>query len=177
MKTAIKSGTPSARCPHKYRLVLFIVNRIHMLDKLEDFCGITPFIIIPGKQFYKFIIDHHACRCIKVACMIRTDEICGNHLILGVGKNTLHSSFCSFLYCCADGGIIGCSAKTNGHIHQGNIGSNLEYRFMQDLMAGNLQRRLFTLKIDQYNCRNLKSETSPFPFWYGQYCGCLSPTI
>ena len=43
-------------------------------------------------------------------------------------------------------------------LNQGNIGSNLEYRFMQDLMAGNLQRRLFSLKIDQYNCRNLKSE-------------------
>lgn len=43
-------------------------------------------------------------------------------------------------------------------LNQGNIGSNMEYRFMQDLLAGNLQRRLFSLKIDQYNCRNLKSE-------------------
>ncbi len=41
---------------------------------------------------------------------------------------------------------------------QGNIGSNLEYRFFMDLLAGNLERHLFTLLIDQYNCPNLKSE-------------------
>ena len=57
----------------------------------------------------------------------------------------------------ADGSSTGWSVQLMS-LNQGNIGSNLEYRFMQDLMAGNLQRRLFTLKIDQYNCRNLKSE-------------------
>lgn len=41
---------------------------------------------------------------------------------------------------------------------QGNISSNMEYRFMQDLLAGNLAGRLFSLLIDQYNCANLKSE-------------------
>lgn len=41
---------------------------------------------------------------------------------------------------------------------QGNIGSNLEYRFFMDLLAGNLNDVLFTLLIDQYNCPNLKSE-------------------
>lgn len=41
---------------------------------------------------------------------------------------------------------------------QGNIGSNLEYRFFMDLLSGNLARSLFTLLIDQYNCPNLKSE-------------------
>lgn len=41
---------------------------------------------------------------------------------------------------------------------QGNIGSNLEYRFFMDLLAGNLERQLFVLLIDQYNCPNLKSE-------------------
>lgn len=41
---------------------------------------------------------------------------------------------------------------------QGNIGSNLEYRFFMDLLSGNLERNLFTLEIDQYNCSNLKSE-------------------
>ena len=41
---------------------------------------------------------------------------------------------------------------------QGNIGSNLEYRFFMDLLSGNLERTLFTLLIDQYNCPNLKSE-------------------
>ena len=41
---------------------------------------------------------------------------------------------------------------------QGNIGSNLEYRFFMDLLSGNLERNLFTLLIDQYNCPNLKSE-------------------
>lgn len=43
-------------------------------------------------------------------------------------------------------------------IGQGNIGSNLEYRFMTDLLSGNLAGKLFTLLIDQYNCPNLKSE-------------------
>ena len=43
-------------------------------------------------------------------------------------------------------------------IGQGNIGSNLEYRFMSDLLSGNLAGKLFTLLIDQYNCPNLKSE-------------------
>lgn len=41
---------------------------------------------------------------------------------------------------------------------QGNIPSNLEYRFFMDLLSGNLSRTLFTLLIDQYNCPNLKSE-------------------
>ncbi|KAA6348991.1 hypothetical protein EZS27_003591 [termite gut metagenome] len=41
---------------------------------------------------------------------------------------------------------------------QGNISSNLEYRFFTDLLAGNLTRMLFTLEIDQYNCSSLKSE-------------------
>lgn len=41
---------------------------------------------------------------------------------------------------------------------QGNIGSNLEYRFFMDLLSGNLERTLFTLLIDQHNCPNLKSE-------------------
>lgn len=41
---------------------------------------------------------------------------------------------------------------------QGNIGSNLEYRFFMDLLSGNLDRKLFKLLIDQYNCPNLKSE-------------------
>ena len=43
-------------------------------------------------------------------------------------------------------------------IGQGNIGSNLEYRFMMDLLSGNLAAKLFTLLIDQYNCPCLKSE-------------------
>ncbi len=41
---------------------------------------------------------------------------------------------------------------------QGNIGSNLEYRFFQELLPGHLQGRLFGLMIDQHNCPNLKSE-------------------
>lgn len=41
---------------------------------------------------------------------------------------------------------------------QGNIGSNLEYRFMQDLLSGNLAGRLFNVLIDQYNCCCLKAE-------------------
>ena len=43
-------------------------------------------------------------------------------------------------------------------IGQGNIGSNLEYRFFMDLLSGNLERGLFTIQFDQYNCSNLKSE-------------------
>ena len=41
---------------------------------------------------------------------------------------------------------------------QGNISSNLEYRFFMDLLPGNLSRTLYTLLIDQHNCPNLKSE-------------------
>lgn len=41
---------------------------------------------------------------------------------------------------------------------QGNIGSNLEYRFFSDLLAGNLERQLFVLMMDRHNCQNLKSE-------------------
>lgn len=41
---------------------------------------------------------------------------------------------------------------------QGNIGSNLEYRFFMDLLSGNLERSLFRLEIDQHSCPNLKSE-------------------
>lgn len=41
---------------------------------------------------------------------------------------------------------------------QGNISSNLEYRFFMDLLPGNLALRLYTLLIDQHNCPNLKSE-------------------
>ena len=41
---------------------------------------------------------------------------------------------------------------------QGNISSNLEYRFFMDLLPSNLARQLYTLLIDQHNCPNLKSE-------------------
>ena len=41
---------------------------------------------------------------------------------------------------------------------QGNISSNLEYRFFMDLLPGSLALRLYTLLIDQHNCPNLKSE-------------------
>ena len=41
---------------------------------------------------------------------------------------------------------------------QGNISSNLEYRFFMDLLPGNLARQLYSLLIDQHNCPNLKSE-------------------
>ena len=41
---------------------------------------------------------------------------------------------------------------------QGNIGSNLEYRFFQELLPGHLEARLYRLLIDQHNCPNLKSE-------------------
>ena len=41
---------------------------------------------------------------------------------------------------------------------QGNIGSNLEYRFFQELLPGHLESRLYRLLIDQHNCPNLKSE-------------------
>ena len=41
---------------------------------------------------------------------------------------------------------------------QGNISSNLEYRFFMDLLAGHLDRQLYRLLIDQHNCPNLKSE-------------------
>lgn len=41
---------------------------------------------------------------------------------------------------------------------QGNIPSNQEYRFMMDLLAGQLEKSLFRLLIDQYNCPNLKAE-------------------
>ena len=43
-------------------------------------------------------------------------------------------------------------------VGQGNIGSNLEYRFFQELLAGNLDRESFRLLIDQHNCPCLKSE-------------------
>ena len=41
---------------------------------------------------------------------------------------------------------------------QGNIGSNLEYRFFMELLAGHLDARIFRILIDQYNCPMLKSE-------------------
>jgi hypothetical protein len=41
---------------------------------------------------------------------------------------------------------------------QGNIGSNLEYRFFTDLLSGHLQSSYGTLLIDRHNCPALKSE-------------------
>ena len=41
---------------------------------------------------------------------------------------------------------------------QGNISSNLEYRFFQELLPGHLEARLYRLLIDQHNCPCLKSE-------------------
>ena len=41
---------------------------------------------------------------------------------------------------------------------QGNISSNLEYRFFQQLLPGQLEARLYRLLIDQHNCPCLKAE-------------------
>ena len=57
----------------------------------------------------------------------------------------------------ADGNRTGWQVQLMS-LGQGNIGSNLEYRFFMDLLSGNLERNLFLLLIDQYNCPNLKSE-------------------
>ncbi len=38
-----------------YWCELLIVHFIHMLDQHKDFIAVTPFIIIPGNQFNKFI--------------------------------------------------------------------------------------------------------------------------
>jgi hypothetical protein len=57
----------------------------------------------------------------------------------------------------ADGNRTGWQVQLMS-LGQGNIGSNLEYRFFMDLLSGNLERNLFLLLIDQYNCPNLMSE-------------------
>ena len=41
---------------------------------------------------------------------------------------------------------------------QGNISSNLEYRFFQELLPGHLEAKLYRLLIDRHNCPCLKSE-------------------
>ena len=41
---------------------------------------------------------------------------------------------------------------------QGNISSNLEYRFFQELLPGHLEARLYRLLIDRHNCPCLKAE-------------------
>ncbi len=56
----------------------------------------------------------------------------------------------------ADGNRTGWQVQLMS-LGQGNIGSNEEYRFFMDLLAGNI-RNLFTLLIDQHNCPNLKAE-------------------
>lgn len=43
-------------------------------------------------------------------------------------------------------------------IGQGNISSNLEYRMFMSLLNEELERTLFSLRIDRHNCPNLKSE-------------------
>ena len=43
-------------------------------------------------------------------------------------------------------------------VGQGNISSNLEYRFFQELLPGRLEAHLYRLLIDQHNCPCLKAE-------------------
>ena len=57
----------------------------------------------------------------------------------------------------ADGNRTGWVVQLQS-IGQGNISSNLEYRFFQALLSGELSRSIYTLLIDQHNCPNLKSE-------------------
>ena len=46
---------------------------------------------------------------------------------------------------------------------QGDIYSDVEYRFFSALFAGQLKDRLFELVIDQYNCVNTKAEMENTP--------------
>lgn len=46
---------------------------------------------------------------------------------------------------------------------QGDIYSDVEYRFMMALLAGQLQDRLFTLLIDRHNCECTKAEMENCP--------------
>ena len=46
---------------------------------------------------------------------------------------------------------------------QGDIYSDVEYRFMMALLAGNLKDRLFSLLIDRHNCENTKAEMENCP--------------
>ncbi len=46
---------------------------------------------------------------------------------------------------------------------QGDIYSDVEYRFMMALLAGQLEDRLFRLLIDRHNCENTKTELENCP--------------
>lgn len=46
---------------------------------------------------------------------------------------------------------------------QGDIYSDVEYRFMSALLAGQLESRLFRLLIDRHNCENTKTEMENCP--------------
>ena len=46
---------------------------------------------------------------------------------------------------------------------QGDIYSDVEYRFFMALLAGQLKDRLFTLLIDRHNCENTKTEMENCP--------------
>lgn len=46
---------------------------------------------------------------------------------------------------------------------QGDIYSDVEYRFMMALLAGQLKDRLFSLLIDRHNCENTKAEMENCP--------------
>lgn len=58
--------------------------------------------------------------------------------------------------------------RTGWHVRlmslgQGDIYSDVEYRFMSAMLGGQLKDKLFSLLIDQYNCSNLKAEMENCP--------------
>ncbi len=49
------------------KLKLFIVDRAHMANEVNNLVAVTHFVVIPRNEFYKCRVKHNACGCVKYA--------------------------------------------------------------------------------------------------------------
>src|SRR5690554_609825 len=107
--------------------MLLSVNLCCICNQVYQLVGITPFVVIPRNKLHKVVVQGNSCICIENAGSWVMDEVCGNHSIFCVSKDTLQFIFRSFLYSSFDFFICCWLLKSAGQVYYGNVdGRNSE---------------------------------------------------
>ena len=117
---------------------------------LKEFYTLPPDTVVElGEKFVQYFRDH---RC-KVMKLYYDRSMNSYHKV----KADMASKIKQAIETDRFGNRTGWTVQLMS-LGQGDISSNMEYRFFIDLLSGNLKNRLFTLMIDRANCPMLKSE-------------------
>lgn len=81
----------------RYKLV-FAVVVVHDSNEVEDFVGVTDFIIVPGDDFYEGVRQSNTSFSIENGRERATEEVRGNNSFVSVAEDAFEFAFrCFFI--------------------------------------------------------------------------------